>query len=106
MQASSAEIIGSVASWSAVIDVSSNLGIGNTRLGLSSDGTIAAAIWKGTYDLTQGNLKSVTQSAIALIVYPSPVPQPLPTLSEWAQIMMMFLMIATAGFYGWRMKQR
>lgn len=105
MQASSAEIIGSVASWSAVIDVSSNLGIGNTRLGLSSDGTIAAAIWKGTYDLTQGNLKSVTQSAIALIVYPSPVPQPIPTLLEGAQIMMMLAMIATAGLYGWRMKQ-
>jgi len=31
---------------------------------------------------------------------------PIPTLSEWAQIMMMLMMIATAGFYGWRMKQR
>ncbi len=36
---------------------------------------------------------------------PTP-PQPIPTLSEWAQIMMMLAMIATAGFYGWRMKQR
>jgi IPTL-CTERM motif len=36
---------------------------------------------------------------------PAP-PQPIPTLSEWAQIMMMLAMFATAGFYGWRMKQR
>jgi hypothetical protein len=35
-----------------------------------------------------------------------PPPQPIPTLSKWARIMMMFLMIATAGFYGWRIKQR
>jgi IPTL-CTERM motif len=37
---------------------------------------------------------------------PPPPAQPIPTLSEWAQIMMMLMMIATAGFYGWRMKQR
>jgi hypothetical protein len=37
---------------------------------------------------------------------PTPSPAPIPTLSEWAKIMMMFLMIATVGFYGWRMKQR
>jgi hypothetical protein len=30
----------------------------------------------------------------------------IPTLSEWAQIMMMLAMIVTAGLYGWRMKQR
>jgi hypothetical protein len=36
---------------------------------------------------------------------PTP-PNPIPTLSEWAQIMMMLAMVATAGFYGWRMKQR
>jgi hypothetical protein len=32
-------------------------------------------------------------------------PSPIPTLSEWAQIMMMLAIIATAGFYGWRMKR-
>ena len=38
---------------------------------------------------------------------PTPTPpNPIPTLSEWAQIMMMLAMIATAGFHGWRMKQR
>jgi hypothetical protein len=36
----------------------------------------------------------------------APPTQPIPTLSEWAQIIMMLAMIATAGFYGWRMKQR
>jgi hypothetical protein len=41
---------------------------------------------------------------------PSPTPptppRPIPTLTEWAQAVMMLAMIATAGFYGWRMKQR
>lgn len=36
---------------------------------------------------------------------PAP-PNPIPTLSEWAQIVMMLAMIATSGLYGWRMKQR
>lgn len=31
--------------------------------------------------------------------------QPIPTLTKWAQIMMMLVMLATAGLYGWRMKQ-
>lgn len=33
-------------------------------------------------------------------------PSPIPALSELAKIIMMLLMIATVGFYGWRMKQR
>lgn len=36
----------------------------------------------------------------------SPVPVSVPALGEWAQFMMMLAMIATAGFYGWRIKQR
>jgi hypothetical protein len=49
-----------------------------------------------------------TNAANTLFTYTAPPtpPQPIPTLSEWAQIMMMLAMIATAGFYGWRMKQR
>ena len=31
--------------------------------------------------------------------------QPIFMLSEWAQSIMMLMMIATAGLYGWRMKQ-
>lgn len=38
-------------------------------------------------------------------VVPPPPPNPIPTLSELAQVMMMLAMIATAGFYGWRMKR-
>jgi hypothetical protein len=49
-----------------------------------------------------------TNTANTLFTYTAPPtpPQPIPTLSEWAQIIMMLAMIATAGFYGWRMKQR
>jgi hypothetical protein len=49
-----------------------------------------------------------TNAANTLFTYtaPPPNPNPIPTLSEWAQIVMMLAMIATAGFYGWRMKQR
>jgi hypothetical protein len=49
-----------------------------------------------------------TNAANTLFTYTAPPtpPQPIPTLSEWAQIMMMLAMIATAGLYGWRMKQR
>lgn len=39
---------------------------------------------------------------------PNPPPKPsnpIPTLSEWAQIVMMLMMIATAGWYGWRVKR-
>lgn len=43
---------------------------------------------------------------VTLIPYSPPPPNPIPTLSEWAQIMMMLAMIATAGLYGWRIKQR
>lgn len=34
-----------------------------------------------------------------------PPPNTIPTLSERGQIMMMFMMIATVGFYGWRQKR-
>jgi hypothetical protein len=46
---------------------------------------------------------SATSSPISVTVI---APAPIPTLSEWSQIMMMLAMIATAGFYGWTMKQR
>ena len=37
---------------------------------------------------------------------PPPSPAPIPTLSEWAKISMMLLMILTVGWYGRRLKQR
>jgi hypothetical protein len=36
----------------------------------------------------------------------APLPNPIPTLSEWAQIAMMLMMIATAGWYIRGMRQR
>jgi IPTL-CTERM motif len=48
---------------------------------------------------------NVTNVSVTCTNNPPPV-NPIPTLSEWAQIMMMLAMIATAGLYGWRMKQR
>jgi hypothetical protein len=47
-----------------------------------------------------------TSAASAAAIPLAPPTQPIPSLSEWAQIMMMLMMIATAGFYGRRMKQR
>ncbi len=58
--------------------------------------------------LTQGQSYTYTlanNETITVQIRSAP-PQPIPTLSEWAQIMMMLMMIATAGFFGWRMKQR
>jgi hypothetical protein len=37
---------------------------------------------------------------------PTPSPEPIPTLSEWAKIMMMFFMLVTVGWYGRRLNQR
>lgn len=46
-------------------------------------------------------------NAVVIFVTPaSSPPQPIPTLSEWAQIIMVLAMITTAGLYGWRLKYR
>ena len=37
---------------------------------------------------------------------PTPSPAPIPTLSEWAKITMMLIMILAVGWYGRRLKQR
>ncbi len=52
-----------------------------------------------------GYTESTTSFNVA-VAASNPDPRPIPTLSEWAQIMMMFLMIATVGFAGWRLKPR
>ena len=52
-----------------------------------------------------GNYAKATSTGNVTVNSPVPPPQPIPTLSEWARIMMMLAMIATAGLYGWRMKQ-
>ena len=45
-----------------------------------------------------------SQTTTVTLTASAPPPNPIPTLGEWAQVMMMFMMIATAGFYGWRLK--
>lgn len=60
----------------------------------------------GTYTWTWGT--SPHNDSLVLTIE-SPVhtpPNPIPTLSEMAQILMMFLMIAMAGFYGRIMRKR
>ena len=68
-----------------------------------------------TYSITDGGIGDsdgvVNQSVTDPIgpgvqVTQDPSPAPIPTLSEWAKIMMMFLMILTVGWYGRRLKQR
>jgi hypothetical protein len=102
VQASSAEIIGNLASWTSPIDISTSSGsiLSNTRLAVSAEGTVAAGIW-------QVGSPTMIKTATGLIAYPVPTPpQPIPALSEWTQMVMMIMMIATAGFYGWRIKRR
>ncbi|TSA04722.1 MAG: IPTL-CTERM sorting domain-containing protein [Methylococcus sp.] len=60
-----------------------------------------------TYTYTWGS--GLTADSLTLYIGttpPTPSPAPIPTLSEWAQIIMMFLMILTVGWYGRRLKQR
>ena len=49
---------------------------------------------------------STASGPVIPAIPPTPSPEPIPTLSEWAKISMMFLMIVTVGWYGRRLKQR
>ena len=74
---------------------------GNTLAGMGL--TLGSYI----FTLTNGPTSdTVTININSSAPNPPVPPQPIPTLSEWAQIVMMLIMIATAGFYGWRMKQQ
>ena len=53
-----------------------------------------------TYNVTNGTTSDT------IVVTIGAAPSPIPTLSEWAEIMMMFLMILTVAWYGRRLKQR
>jgi hypothetical protein len=101
IQSTSATINGINATWGVVSNLSADgQNASQPQVGLSADGDSAIAIWmrnNGSNDIIQSS--TATSSA-------SNLPNPIPTLSELSQIMMMLLMIATAGFYGWRMKQR
>jgi large repetitive protein len=89
---------------------STNGGVSGTTAGPASPITVTNLTAGKSYTCTvsasdTGGTSTSSASAAAIPLAP-PTPQPIPTLSEWAQIMMMLAMIATAGFYGWRMKQR
>ena len=89
---------------------STNGGVSGSTAGPASPITVTNLTAGKSYTCTvsasdTGGTSTSAASAAAIPLAP-PTPQPIPTLSEWAQIMMMLAMIATAGFYGWRMKQR
>ncbi len=91
--------------------VSTNGGVTASSTGTSSPlrvtGVTAGKTYTCTVTGTDGSGSSTSAPSNAVMPAPAPPPvNPIPTLSEWAQIMMMLAMIATAGFYGWRMKQR
>ena len=55
------------------------------------------------------NQSSVSVAASNGEVVPAPLPipsNPIPALSEWAQMAMMLIMLVTAGWYGRKMKQQ
>jgi len=76
------------------------------KLPLSDSGLTLGLLRKtASVEVTVGGQTNAANTLFTYTAPPAP-PQPIPTLSEWAQIMMMLAMLATAGFYGWRMKQR
>lgn len=90
VQASSAEIIGNLASWTSPIDISESSGftLSNTRLAVSGEGTVATGIWQVGSTTT---IKTVT----GLISYPARIP----TLSQWAQLMLALMLIGVAWHF-------
>jgi hypothetical protein len=90
---------------------SNNGGVSGNGAGAASPITVTNLTAGKSYTCTvsatdTGGTSISIASAAAIPLAPPTPPNPIPTLSEWAQIMMMLAMIATAGFYGWRMKQR
>lgn len=64
----------------------------------TSDNTVTATVNVGSGPIAIGNFIANVPSPS-----PSPPPQPVPTLSEWAQFIMMLMMIGTVGWYTRRM---
>ena len=80
--------------------------LGDSLVGIGST-TATDTDWISSAGQQVGNNQNKSLYAISALLTVAPPPvNPIPTLSKWVQIMMMFLMIATAGFYGWRMMPR
>jgi hypothetical protein len=71
-----------------------------------SGSTVTLPLTDGQYGDTNPASGLITDPFGPAVSSVRPSPAPIPTLSEWAQIMMMLMMIATAGLYGQRMKPR
>ena len=89
IQAASATISGNTATWSTATDLSA---IGQSasypQISLSSDGTRATAVW---YSYNGSNNIIQSSSATSNI--------PVPTLSEWAQLMLALLVMSVIGWH-------
>jgi hypothetical protein len=71
-----------------------------------SGSTVTLPLTDGQYGDTNPASGLITDPFGPAVSSVRPSPAPIPTLSEWAQIMMMFLMILTVAWYGRRLKQR
>ena len=89
---------------------STNGGVTASKTGTSSPLIVTGTTAGKSYScvVTGSDGSGTSSPATSNVVTPTepPAPAPIPTLSEWAKIMMMFLMIATVGWYGRRLKQR
>ena len=70
-----------------------------------SGSTVTLPLTGGQYGDTNPASGLITDPFGPAVSSVTPSPEPIPTLSEWALIMMMFLMIVTVGWYGRRLKQ-
>jgi uncharacterized delta-60 repeat protein len=87
--------------------VSTNGGVTASATGNSSPLTVTQVTAGKNYTCsvtgTDGSGSSTSAPSNAVIPQPAPQPpKPIPTLSEWAQILMMLMMVITAGWYGRR----
>ena len=76
----------------------SNESSNNVSVIRTSDNTVTATVGVGSGPFAFGNFIANVPSPS-----PSPSPEPIPTLSEWAQFIMILMMIGTVGWYTRRM---
>ena len=79
----------------------SNSSSNNVSVIRTSDNTVTATVGVGTTPYAFGNFIATISSPLPPT--PSPSPEPIPTLSEWAQFIMILMMIGTVGWYTRRM---
>jgi hypothetical protein len=91
---------------------SSNGGVTASATGTGSPLTVSGTTAGKPYSCVvtgsdgSGSSSSATSNVVTPTAAPTPSPEPIPTLSEWAKISMMLLMVLTVGWYGRRLKLR